>query len=178
MTHSRICVAQLGAPHGVRGEMRLRSFTQVPEDFAKYGPLELETPGKMMKLISARAQRDVFLVKLEGVADRDAAALLTNQKLYVSRDQLPDLDEEEEYYHADLIGLSIVMEGAVIGTIVAVPNFGAGDLLEMKLDGQATTHYLPFLKIFVPHVDLKAGRVIITPPHNFFDEPDDESGAS
>jgi 16S rRNA processing protein RimM len=175
MTSSRICIAQLGAPHGVRGEMRLRSFTQVPEDFAQYGPYDLDIPGRQIKLVSARAQKDMFLVRIDGIDNRDAAALLTNQKLYVPRERLPELEEDDDsFYHTDLIGMEVRMDGNSIGRVMAVPDFGAGDLLEIQLTQDNTTHYLPFLKVFVPEINLSERALTITPPHNFFDEPDGE----
>ncbi len=176
MSSPRICVAQIGAPHGVRGEMRLQSFTQDPVDFASYGTLQLDNPEKKLELQSARPQKEMFLVKFKGIDDRDAAALLTNQKLYVCRDQLPLLEEQDDdtFYHIDLIGLNIRYDGAIIGRVVAVPDFGAGDLLEMRIEGQPQTTYLPFLKVFVPMIDIAKGELTITPPENFFAPPDEE----
>ena len=105
----RICVAQIGAPHGVRGEVRLRSFTEDPLAFVEYGPLESEDRKQRFKIEALRPAKDHFVARLSGVSDRNAAEKLTNVKLYVPRDVLPDIEEDETFYHADLIGLDVLL---------------------------------------------------------------------
>jgi 16S rRNA processing protein RimM len=161
---ARICLGQIGAAHGVRGEVRLRSFTADPEAIADYGPLETED-GRVVQIKSLRAAKDHFVAQLKGVSDRDAAEQLTNVKLYVSRERLPKPTEPDEFYHADLIGLVVVdRAGATRGTVVAVHNFGAGDLIEVKPTDGNTTQLLPFDEATVPVVDLAARRLVVVEP--------------
>ena len=160
---NRVCLGQIGAPHGVRGEVRLRSFTAEPQAIADYGPLQTED-GRSIEIKSLRPAKNHFVATLNGVADRDAAERLTNVKLYVPRDRLPPT-EPDEYYHADLVGLTAVdRSGAPIGTVVAVHNFGAGDLIELRRMTSDKTELLPFDAATVPEIDIAAGRLVIDPP--------------
>jgi len=164
MASARICVGQIGAPHGVRGEVRLRSFTGDPDAIAAYGPLETED-GHVVQIESLRRGKDHFVARLAGVGDRNAAERLTNVKLYVLRERLPAPDHADEFYHADLIGLAVVdRAGGKLGTVVAVHNFGAGDLIEVRPATGNTTQMLPFNETTVPVVDLAAGRLVVEPP--------------
>ena len=164
MASARICLGQIGAPHGVRGEVRLRSFTADPDAIGAYGPLETED-GHVVQIESLRRAKDHFVARLAGVADRDAAERLTNVKLYVLRERLPAPDHADEFYHADLIGLAVVdRDGGKLGTVVAVHNFGAGDLIEVRPTNGNTTQMLPFNEATVPVVDLAAGRLVVEPP--------------
>jgi 16S rRNA processing protein RimM len=159
-----VCLGQIGAAHGVRGEVRLRSFTADPAAINDYGPLQTDD-GRIIEIKSLRPAKDHFVVTLAGVADRDAAERLTNVKLYVPRDRLPPTTAPDEYYHADLIGLAAVdRAGKPIGTVVAVHNFGAGDLIELKRPESAKTDLIPFDNNTVPEVDIAAGRLVIDPP--------------
>ena len=105
MATDRICVAQIGAAHGIRGEVRLRSFTQDPQAFMSYGPLESEDGARRFEIEALRPAKDHFVARLKGIADRNAAERLTNLKLYVTRDRLPPVADDETFYHADLSGL-------------------------------------------------------------------------
>ncbi len=159
----RVCVARIGAAHGVRGEVRLWTFTAEPTAVAKYGPLETEDGARTFEIVLLRPAKDHLVARLRGVDDRNAAEQLTNIKLFVPRERLPT-PEEGEFYYADLIGLAAVdKEGNQIGTIAAVHNFGAGDLLEIQPPA-GTTILLPFTDAAVPTVDLKARRVVVVPP--------------
>lgn len=161
---ARICLGQIGAAHGVRGEVRLWSFTAEPEAIVAYGPLETED-GRAVQIKSLRAAKDHFVAQLKGVSDRDAAERLTNVKLYVARDRLPATSEPDEFYHADLVGLAVVdRAGAPRGTVVAVHNFGAGDLIEVKPTDGRTTQLLPFDEATVPEIDLAARRLVVVEP--------------
>jgi len=161
---ARICLGQIGAAHGVRGEVRLRTFTADPQAIAEYGPLETED-GRIVEIESLRPAKDHFVAKLSGIGDRDAAARLTNVKLYVSRDRLPALDSADEFYHADLIGLAVAdRTGRKFGTVVAVHNFGAGDLIEVRPDGGGETQLVPFNEANVPAIDLAAGHLVVAAP--------------
>lgn len=161
----RICVAQIGAPHGVRGEVRLRSFTQDPLAFVEYGPLESEDGKQRFEIEALRPAKDHFVARLSGVPDRNAAEKLTNVKLYVSRDVLPDIDEEETFYHADLIGLdAFTQDGAKFGTVATVHNFGAGDIIEIRPEGGGDLVLLPFTETVVPEIDIAKRRIVVSPP--------------
>jgi 16S rRNA processing protein RimM len=170
MTSSRILVGVFGAPHGVRGELRLKAFTADPLAVKTYSPLETEDGKRRFTLTSARLQGDMVVARVDGIADRDAAAALTNLKLYVPRERLPQAADEDEFYQADLIGLRVEDgSGTSLGTIAAVHDFGAGDVLEINLPGSGTA-YLPFTKAIVPTVEVTAGRVIADPPADWLDE--------
>ncbi|MGB7034731.1 MAG: ribosome maturation factor RimM [Xanthobacteraceae bacterium] len=161
---ARVCVGQIGAAHGVRGEVRLRSFTADPAAIVSYGPLQAED-GRVLEIESLRPAKDHFVATLAGIADRNAAERLANTKLYVPRDRLPAPDEPDEYYHADLIGLAVVdRAGTSLGTVVAVHNFGAGDLIEVRQAEGKPTQLLPFDALTVPGVDLAAGRLVVQLP--------------
>jgi len=160
---ARICVAKIGAAHGVRGEVRLWPFTEDPLAVLHYGPLSTKDGAKQFTVLRARAAKDHLVATLDGVANRDDAERLNGIELYVSRDALPDTDEGE-YYHADLIGLAAVdPQGKTIGSIIAIHNFGAGDIIEIA-PNDGPTLLLPFTNAVVPTVDLAAGHVVIELP--------------
>lgn len=170
----QVVVAEIGAAHGIKGEVRLKSFTQAPLDIAAYGPLTAPD-GRTFEIASARpaagTSPGMLVVRLKGVADRNAAEALTGTLLSVPFDRLP-APGADEFYHADLIGLSAVTpEGQTLGTIVAVPNYGAGDLLEIAPPRGATI-LVPFNRTHVPEVDIAGGRVAVVPP--VFDEAGEE----
>jgi 16S rRNA processing protein RimM len=172
-----VCLGQIGAPHGVRGEVRLRSFTAEPEAIAAYGPLQTED-GRAIEIEVLRAAKDHFVAVLAGIHDRDAAAQLANAKLYAPRERLPQLADPEEFYYADLIGLAVVdRSGRRIGEVVALHNFGAGDLIEVRLDAAGRTELLAFNDANVPNVDVAAGTIVIDPPADWLSpEPDAREG--
>jgi 16S rRNA processing protein RimM len=160
----RICVAQIGAAHGIRGEVRLRSFTQDPQAVATYGTLESEDGARFLTIETLRPAKDHFVARFAGVIDRNAAEGLTGLRLYISRDRLPPVEDDETFYHADLVGLAAVTpDGAPLGTVSAVHNFGAGDIVEIKRDAGEPL-LVPFTDAAVPQVDLKAGRMVVVPP--------------
>ena len=161
MAGGRICLGQIGAPHGVRGEVRLRSFTAEPAAIAAYGPLESED-GRVFTIETLRPAKDFFVVRLSGVTNRDAAERLTNTKLYVPRELLPQPKAPDEYYHADLIGLRVVdCSGRRCGTVVAVHNFGAGDVIEVRPETGDKTEMLPFNAATVPEVNIASGKLVV-----------------
>ena len=165
---ARVCLGQIGAAHGVRGEVRLRSFTTDPASIADYGPLETED-GRPIEIEKLRPAKDHFVARLAGIRDRDAASALTNVKLYVPRERLPQTDDPEEFYHADLVGLAVVdQSGKVFGTVIAVFNFGAGDLIEVRPQNGGKTELVPFDAVHVPEVDIAAGKIVIAPPDGMF----------
>lgn len=165
---ARICLGQIGAAHGVRGEVRLRSFTSDPEAIAGYGPLETED-GRVFEIESLRPAKNYFVARLAGIGDRSAAERLANLKLYVPRERLPTLEQADEFYHADLIGLAVVdRAGERLGTVVAIHNFGAGDLIEVRPDAGGDTELVPFDEADVPTIDVAAGRIVVDPPQKLF----------
>jgi 16S rRNA processing protein RimM len=160
---ARVCLGQIGAAHGVRGEVRLRSFTADPAAIASYGPLETES-GRVVEIEALRPAKNHFVARLAGVDDRNTAERLTNAKLYVPRERLPELPNCDEFYHADLVGLAVVdRAGTRLGTVVAVHNFGAGDLIEIQNMAGETT-MLPFDDATVPEVNLAAGCIVVEQP--------------
>jgi len=168
MADARICLGQIGAPHGVRGEVRLRSFTANPDAITGYGPLETED-GRPIEIEKLRPAKDHFVARLAGIRDRDAASALTNVKLYVPRERLPQTDDPDEFYHADLVGLAAVdQSGNVFGTVIAIFNFGAGDLIEVRPQNGGKTELVPFDATHVPEVDIAAGKIVFDPPDGMF----------
>jgi 16S rRNA processing protein RimM len=165
MPQARILVGQFGAAHGVKGELRLKSFTQDPAAIGRYGTLFDAGGARSFELAGLRPLKDdLFVVKVVGVGSREAAASLTNVALYVARDKLPAA-QEDEFYHADLIGLIGKTEaGEEIGRINAILNFGGGDILEIAPYSGGETLLVPFTKAAVPIVDVTGGVVIVVPP--------------
>ena len=158
----RVCVAQIGAPHGVRGEVKIWPFTADPLSVGTYGLLESEDGAARFEIETLRAAKDHLVARLKGVNDRDAAARLTNTKLFVARERLPDTDADDEFYHADLIGLAVVdADGNELGNVAALHNFGAGDLVEIKPAQGAQTVLLPFTETTVPVVDIAGRRIVV-----------------
>jgi 16S rRNA processing protein RimM len=158
----RICVARIGAAHGTIGEVRLWSFTADPKAVARYGALTT-SDGRPIEIASLRSGKGFFIARIAGVTDRNGAERLRNLDLFVPRDRLPP-PAADEYYHADLIGLTAQdRDGNPLGTVIAVHNFGAGDLLEIA-PGRGQTLLLPFTAAVAPEVDIAAGRIVIDPP--------------
>jgi len=159
----RVCLGQIGAAHGLGGEVRLRSFTSDPQAIAGYGPLETED-GRIFEIETMRPAKDHFVARLSGICDRNAAEQLANVKLYVPRERLPEPDQADEFYHADLIGLAVLdPAGQSLGTVIAIHNFGAGDLIELQPQNGGKTELIPFDAAHVPVVDVAAGRIVISP---------------
>ncbi len=157
-----IQMAVIGAAHGIKGEVRVKSYTGDPLALDDYGPLYAED-GRAFTILDIRMQKDMAVVRFKGVNDRSAAEALTGTALFVDRDMLPDDLEDEEFYHTDLIGLDAVdAEEAPIGTVLAVHNFGGGDILEIARGGKPTV-LVPFTKAAVPAVDLSGRKVKIDP---------------
>jgi 16S rRNA processing protein RimM len=164
----RVCVAQIGAAHGIKGEVKLWSFTADPESVADYGPLESEDGTLRFEIEAVRPAKGHLVARLSGVRDRDAAERLTHLRLYVPRERLPP-PELDEFYHADLIGLRAQdRDGTELATIVGIHDFGAGDLLELLPLGASSTVLMPFTAATVPVVDIAGGRVVIDPPEDLF----------
>lgn len=161
---TRVCVAQIGAAHGLRGGVHLRSFTEQPEAFAQYGPLETEDGSRRLDIDSVKPSKDGFNVRFVGVTRREQAEALRNVNLYVDRDRLPAADENE-FYYADLIGLAAVTpQGEALGEVIALHNFGAGDIVELKLAADGQSVLLAFDEATVPEIDIAGGRIVVAMP--------------
>lgn len=162
---NRICVARIGAAHGVRGEVKLWSFTEDPAAVAHYGPLETQDGTRCFEIEALRAAKDHFVARIAGVSDRDAAEKLRNIELYIPRARLPKIEEADTFYHADLVGLDAVTpDGARVGTVHALHNFGAGDIIEIAPAGGGDPLMLPFNETTVPKIDVAARQIVVMPP--------------
>ena len=160
-----ILMGVIAGAHGIRGEVKLKSFTANPADIASYGVLSDETGGRLFEIVALKSAKDALIVRLSGVEDRSGAEALKGTKLFVPRGRMPAPDQDD-YYHADLIGLDAVdASGNRIGRVLGVENYGAGDLLDIGDD--TASELLPFTKAFVPEVDLAARRIVIAPPEDF-----------
>ncbi len=158
-----ICVARIGAAHGVRGAVKLWTFTEDPLAVKHYGPLVTKDGARRFEVTSAREAKGHLVATLKGVTTREEAERLNGVELYVAREKLPATDDDE-YYHADLIGLAAVTPNdEPLGRVVAIHNFGAGDIIEIAPPHGATM-LLPFSNAVVPTVDLAGGRVVIELP--------------
>jgi 16S rRNA processing protein RimM len=171
MGKDRILVGQFGAAHGVKGELRLKSYTQDKKAIARYGALSDEAGARRFDILALRPLKDdIFVVRVAGIETRNAAEALTNIALYVERDRLPAASTDE-FYHADLIRLAAKTEtGETLGRIVNVLNFGGGDILEIAPLQGGETRLLPFTKAAVPIVDVAQGHVVVVPPLDVDDE--------
>lgn len=171
-----ICVGVIAGAYGVRGELRVKSYCAVPEDIETYRPLTNEAASRSFDLALIRPIKNGFAARLPDVANKEEADALRGITLFAQRDQLPGLPDDE-FYHADLIGLSIYdTGGALLGKVKTVQNHGADDLLELQLAGSSATTFLPFTKAAVPTVDLAAGRIVADPPDGILPEPKTAKG--
>jgi len=168
---AHICIARIGAAHGVRGAVRLWTFTEDPFAVTRYGPLSTKDGARSFEVAHVREAKDHLVETLKGVTTRNEAERLNGLELYVAREKLPATDDDE-YYHADLIGLAAVTTAdEPLGKVIAIHNFGAGDIIEIAPSGGATM-LLPFTNAVVPSVDIAGGRVVIELPKEIEgDEP-------
>ena len=176
-TERKVCIAVITGAHGVRGQVRVKSFTEEPDGVLAYGPVTDGTGARQFRLQRTGAARGQMLARIDGVTDRNAAEALRGVELYVDRDRLPP-PEEEEFYYADLIGLKAVdAAGNEFGSVRAMQNFGAGDLIEIAVAGGRVELY-PFTRAIVPVIDLEAGSVVVVPPAEILVRPDGEADES
>lgn len=160
----RICVGAIAGSFGVKGEVRLKSFCAEPEAVDTYGPLFSEDGRSQWEVKVSRPIKNGFAARLTGVRSKEAADALRGTRLYAPRERLPDLPDDE-FYHADLIGLTVLDTGGVeLGRVKAILNHGAGDLLEIAAKGQKQPVLLPFTLLNVPTVDLTSGKLIADLP--------------
>lgn len=171
MTDDQITIGQIGGAFGVRGEVRLKSFCAEPEDIADYAPFALASGRIFAQIILTGRTKGGLTARIDGITTKEEADALKGTDLRVPRARLPALPDDE-FYHADLIGLDVVdTGGAPIGHVRAVQDHGAGDLLELVVPGASATVMLPFTRAAVPTVDLAAGRIVADPPPGILPEP-------
>ena len=165
MAEGRILLGIVAAPHGVRGLVRIRSYTEEPMAIAAYGPLSDETRRKQYRVEALSTVKDAVLARIEGVVDRTAAEALRGLRLYVERERLPATDERE-WYEADLVGLAAVgRDGRDWGKVIAFHDFGAGSTMEVSGGAQSRSSVmLPFNDEAVPEIDVEGGKVVVDPP--------------
>jgi len=163
-----VLLGEIGAAQGLKGEVRIRSYTEDPADIARYGALE-DGKGGLIEIERVRITPKALIARIKGVGTRKAAEALVHTKLYIARARLPERGEDE-WFHADLIGLAVIgHDGEEIGTVVAIQNFGAGDLIEIKPAKGGATVLVPFTRDTVPEVDVEGGRLTLTPPGGLFE---------
>jgi 16S rRNA processing protein RimM len=175
---AQICVARIGAAHGVRGAVKLWTFTEDPFAVTRYGPLSTKDGERSFEVAHAREAKGHLVATLKGVTSRNDAERLNGLELYIAREKLPATDDDE-YYHADLIGLlAQTTDGETLGKVIAIHNFGAGDIIEVA-PASGGTMLLPFSNAVVPTVDIAGGRLLIELPQEIEgDEPGIDTGSS
>lgn len=172
---NRVLLGRILGPHGIRGDVVIETYTAAARDIATYGPLQSEDGTRHFEVKVLRETPKGIIARISGVSDRNAAEPLKGVSLFVERARLPET-EEGEFYHADLVGLRAEDgEGRHIGEVVGVPNYGAGDLLELRLQGTRKTELIPFTQTYVPDVDVAGGRVVVVLPE--MPEPNDKPPA-
>jgi len=170
MDADRIIVGRIAGAFGVRGEVRLKSFCADPEAIADYTPLTLEDGRPVATILVTGQTKEALVVRMDGIATKEEADALKGADLYAERARLPSLPDDE-FYHADLIGLEAFdTGGASLGRVKAVLHNGADDLLELHAPGHRATVLVPFTRAIVPTVDLAAGRLVIDPPGGLFED--------
>ncbi len=175
----KVCLGVISGAHGIRGEVKIKAFGDDPLAINAYGPLSDEAGRTTLEITSVRPNKGGVIARIAGVADRNQAEALKGLKLYIARSALPEA-AEDEYYHADLIGVRVELsDGKAIGRVIAVQDFGAGPMLEIRLSGPAPsgakgeqTLLAPFTWEIVPEVDLAGGRLILDPPPGLLEGPE------
>jgi 16S rRNA processing protein RimM len=164
----QVLVGVIMGAHGIKGEVKLKSFTSEPLSIGRYGPLQSST-GQKFEITKLKAAKDDLIAGLKGVNDRNEAEMLKGVELIVARGKLPKLKNHETYAH-DLMGLDVVFEnGRKLGRLVGMPNYGAGDLLEVAIEGNSETVLIPFTSNFVPQTDFTSGKIIVNLPEGYLD---------
>lgn len=173
MSDTLILLGVIGAAHGIKGEVRIKTFTGDPVAIADYGPL-VDEQGRRFEIAEIRPSKEVVVARLKGVTSREGAETLNGVKLFVERSRLPQAEDEDEFLQADLIGCSVVAgDGTVLGTVSTVANYGAGDLLDIETpDGRSIL--MPFTKAFAPRIDIAARRIEAEPPEGLFEAENDQ----
>ena len=160
-----VLIGQITSAHGVRGHVLIRTYTDLAEDIASYGPVWDETGERQFELALVRITPKGVIARITGIDDRTAAEALRGTRLFIGRERLPPTGGAEEFYHSDLIGLNAIRpDGTPMGEVIAVHNFGAGDILEIRQVGARSTEMVPFTHAFVPNVDIAEGRLTVALP--------------
>ena len=164
----QVLVGVIVGAHGIKGEVKLKSFTSDPLSIGRYDPLQ-SSSGQQFEIAKLKAAKDDFIASLKGIGNRNEAEALKGTELFVARDKLPKLKIHETYAH-DLIGLDILLDdGSRLGKLVGMPNYGAGDLLEVEVIGNTETILIPFTNAFVPQNDFTSGKIIVNLPEGYLD---------
>ena len=165
----RVCIGKIVAAHGIRGEVKVQSYTKSPLNVAAYGVVENKDASRTFQLKVLGMISSNVRVKIQGVDDRNTAESLIGTEFYVKRSVLPQL-EEEEYYQTDIIGLDVCLHSAdnKIGVVAGFCNYGAGEIIEIKLDGRKETELLPFNRQYVPQIDIEHGYIIVSAAEMIF----------
>jgi 16S rRNA processing protein RimM len=165
---NQVLVGVIVGAHGIKGEVKLKSFTSDPMSIGRYGPLQ-SSSGQQFEISKLKAAKDDFIASLKNVNDRNEAEALKGTELFVARQKLPKLKTNETYAH-DLMGLDVVLEnGSKLGRLVGMPNYGAGDLLEVAVDGNSESVLIPFTNAFVPQDDFSSGKIVVNLPEGYLD---------
>lgn len=174
----KICLGAIVGVHGIKGEVKVKSFTEKDRDLDRYGELT-DQNGRRWKLKVVGHSKELLRVKPEGVDDRNTAETLIGLRLYADREVLPPLKDEDEFYQADLIGLLIkaAADGATLGQVSGFYNFGAGEILEIKVAATGKFEMIPFSHTYVPEVNVKEGYIIVNSPTMLFAEDGGEENA-
>jgi len=171
---ARICVGAVSGARGVKGELRIKPFTDDPKHVGAYGPVETEDGTRALTLTGLKVKGDDVTAWAKEVKTREEAMALKGTRLYVPKARLPEA-AEDEFYYADLVGLAVkTKETDELGQVIAVHDFGAGDVLEIRLHEDKRAVMVPFTKACVPKVDVPGGEITIDPPNGLFDRPDPE----
>lgn len=169
----RICIGAIVGVHGIKGEVKVKSFTEPDTNVDKYGVVENKSGNQKFELKVVGHSKELLRVKIKGINDRTAAEALIGNGFYINREVLPELEDEDEFYEADLIGLEVRQDNQVIGTVAGLYNFGAGEIIEIKLKLTGKLEMIPFTKAYVPDVKVSDGYITVTSASLSF-APDDD----
>jgi len=174
----KICLGAIVGVHGIRGEVKVKSFTEKDRNLERYGELE-DQNGRRWNVKVAGHSKELLRVKLAGIDDRNAAETLIGLRLYADRDVLPSLQNKDEFYQADLIGLAVKQsaDGETVGEVCGIYNFGAGEILEIKIAATGKSEMIPFSHVYVPEININEGYIIVSSVSMIFAEDDGENGA-
>lgn len=172
-----ICLAKIVAAHGIKGEVKIKTFTREPRDVLRYGALSNKDGTRFFELVFKGLTKGLLRVQIKGVNTRNDAESLIGEDLFVKRDKLPEL-QDDTFYQADLIGAAVLdaKTASNIGEVVGIYNFGAGDILEIKLSGVKQTEMIPFNNVYVPCVDVE-NKTISVEFTSMNYQPEDEGDA-
>ena len=175
MTEDKVCLGAIVGVHGIRGEVKVKSFSSDEKNLTRYGLLSNDKGDKRFELKIVGHSKELLRCKIKGVDDRTTAETLIGTGLYIDRALLPEL-KDEEFYHSDLIGLEVKNSSSeVLGQVNALYNFGAGDILEIKMNN-GSLEMVPFTKSFVPVINIKDGYIIVEMMHFVEDEAEGNEG--